>query len=107
MADVRNACFSVKSSPFSCRRDALDVNKKDRMEEIGTVRRESKGGRLFCQYHCCVLKYELALCSFFIKFPAFTLGFTRSSITTAGQRKCLKRNIYVFIYSLVSFCLVL
>lgn len=32
----------VKLSLFSCRGDALDVNKKDRMEEIRMVRRKSK-----------------------------------------------------------------
>lgn len=42
VADVRNICFSVKSSPLSCRRDALNVSKNDRMEEIGLVRRKSK-----------------------------------------------------------------
>lgn len=42
MADVRNVCVSVKSSPFSCRRGALDVNKEDRLEEVGMVRRKSR-----------------------------------------------------------------
>lgn len=29
MADVRNVCFGVKLSPFSCRRDVPDVNKTE------------------------------------------------------------------------------
>ncbi len=44
MADVGNVCVSVKSSAFSCRRDALEVNKKDRMKKkkTGMLRRQNK-----------------------------------------------------------------
>ncbi|KAK1880352.1 Zinc finger MYM-type protein 1 [Dissostichus eleginoides] len=41
VADVRNACFSVKSLSFSCRKDALNVNKKDGMKEMGAIIRKS------------------------------------------------------------------
>lgn len=61
MADVRNVCVIVKSLPFPCRRDALDVNKEDRMEEIGMIKRSvswPEGGNLFYQYYYYLLKYD-------------------------------------------------